>query len=573
MSIQTVRATLLAVVVCAGVLWTGAAPAMASGPAITSFTPASAPIGATVTIRGKGFTGATKVTFSHGAAAEVTVASPRRIIATVPASASRGRITVRTGGGTATSKAKFTVRPSIRLSPATGPPGSTVLVAGAGFGRHEAVDLYFDISDEALASASGTGKFSAIPVALPASALPGTHYITAVGRHSGLSAQVRVTVATDWPQYRYGNKHTALNPFENVLSSSNVGNLDLDWTFTTGNAVDSSPAVVDGTLYVGSTDGNVYALNESTGAKLWSYATGTAVYSSPAVVNGVVYVGSNNGDVYALSAATGAKLWSYDTGGYVFSSPTVASGVVYVGSGGNSVYALSAATGTKLWSYATGNAVESSPAVANNVVYVGSDDDNVYALNASTGAKLWSYATTGAAESSPTVADGVVYIGSNNGELYALNAATGAELWSYLTGGSVEPSPAVAEGVVYVGSITGTVYAVNAATGSELWSYATGSGVGYASPVVANGVVYVGSGNDDLYALDAATGARLWSYLTAGSIYYGSPAVANGVVYVGAGDDNVYAFDLPAGAAAVTRPALSRLHPDYALRPETGNGG
>ena len=58
----------------------------------------------------------------------------------------------------------------------------------------------------------------------------------------------------------------------------------------------------------------------------------TRCHSSPAVANGVVYVGSNDGNVYALNASTGAMLWSYTTGGGVYSSPAVANGVVYVGS-------------------------------------------------------------------------------------------------------------------------------------------------------------------------------------------------------------------------------------------------
>jgi hypothetical protein len=43
-------------------------------------------------------------------------------------------------------------------------------------------------------------------------------------------------------------------------------------------------------------------LNAASGAKLWSYTTGGAVVSSPAVVRGVVYVGSSDGKVYAISA-------------------------------------------------------------------------------------------------------------------------------------------------------------------------------------------------------------------------------------------------------------------------------
>jgi outer membrane protein assembly factor BamB len=62
----------------------------------------------------------------------------------------------------------------------------------------------------------------------------------------------------------------------------------------------SSPAVANGVVYVGSEDGNMYALNAATGAKEWSYTTGNSVISSPAVANGVVYVGSNDQRVYAF---------------------------------------------------------------------------------------------------------------------------------------------------------------------------------------------------------------------------------------------------------------------------------
>jgi len=140
------------------------------------------------------------------------------------------------------------------------------------------------------------------------------------------------------------------------------------------------------------------------------------VLSSPAVVNGVVYVGSNDHNVYALNASTGAKLWSFATGNIVRSSPAVANGVVYVGSGDDNVYALNATTGAKVWAFATGDAVNSSPAVANGVVYIGSDDGNLYALNASTGAKLWSIATGNPLYSPPVIVDGVVYIRGGFGE-------------------------------------------------------------------------------------------------------------------------------------------------------------
>ena len=74
-------------------------------------------------------------------------------------------------------------------------------------------------------------------------------------------------------------------------------------------------------------------MNATNGVKLWNYTTGSYVVSSPAVVNGVVYIGSDDGNVYALNATNGAKLWNYTTGiSMLYSSPAVVDGVVYIGS-------------------------------------------------------------------------------------------------------------------------------------------------------------------------------------------------------------------------------------------------
>jgi outer membrane protein assembly factor BamB len=63
----------------------------------------------------------------------------------------------------------------------------------------------------------------------------------------------------------------------------------------------------------------------------WKFKTDGMVNSSPAVADGVVYVGSGDGRLYALDARTGKEKWSFNTGGEVFSSPAVADGVVYAG--------------------------------------------------------------------------------------------------------------------------------------------------------------------------------------------------------------------------------------------------
>ena len=344
---------------------------------------------------------------------------------------------------------------------------------------------------------------------------------------------------SDWPMLHHDLQHTGTSP----STAPNTNNTL--WSYTTGNSVASSPAIVGGVVYIGSDDGSVYALNALSGVKLWSFTTGDTVHSSPSVVDGVVYVGSWDDNVYALNATNGVKLWSYTTGNAIYSSSAVINGVVYIGSYDSIVYALNATTGVKLWSYTTGGEVHSSPAVVGGVVYIGSGDGNVYALNAITGVKLWSF-TSGNYyyTSSPAVVGGVVYIGSFDGKVYALSATTGAKLWSYTTGNTVFASPAVRNGVVYIDSADGNVYALNAASGVKLWSYTTGS-TDSSSPAVVDGIVFVGSSNDKVYALNATNGVKLWSYTT-GDAVGSSPAVVDGKVYVGSNDGKLYCFGLPA---------------------------
>jgi outer membrane protein assembly factor BamB len=76
----------------------------------------------------------------------------------------------------------------------------------------------------------------------------------------------------------------------------------VDWTFNAGVAFDSSPALVDGVLYVGADNGSLYALNAMTGQMLFQTVTGGAIDSSPAMVDSIVYVGSDDGRVYAIAA-------------------------------------------------------------------------------------------------------------------------------------------------------------------------------------------------------------------------------------------------------------------------------
>ena len=320
------------------------------------------------------------------------------------------------------------------------------------------------------------------------------------------------------------------------------------WKFETGDGVRSSPAIgSDGTVYVGSADNNLYAINGKTGAELWKFETGWMVLSSPAIgSDGTVYVGSLDDNLYAINGKTGAKLWEFETGNDVSSSPAISTdGTVYIGSWDNKLYAINGKTGTKLWEFETGDDVQSSPAIGSDgTVYIGSDDKKLYAINGKTGAKLWEFETGGYVIASPAIgADGTVYVGSADKKLYALNGKTGVKLWEFEMGRGVTSSPVIgADGTVYIGSWDNRLYAINGKTGVKLWEFETGDDVRSSPAIGADGTVYVGSLDGKLYALNGKTGVKLWELKTLRTPF-SSPTIGyNGTVYVGSQDKKLYAI-------------------------------
>lgn len=362
-------------------------------------------------------------------------------------------------------------------------------------------------------------------------------------------------VKADWSMFHSNPTHDGVGTGDPLYSLTQL------WNYTTDDSVNSSPAVVDGVVYVASYDRNIYALNATTGEKIWSYDTGSPTDSSPAVVDGVVYVSGGDRNVYGLNASDGTALWSFYIGNGWGGSPTVYDGVVYVGTdddyGPEDFFALNASNGEQLWNYSTGWGGGGCPALVDGVAYFGSGDGNVYALNATTGQQIWNCTTDDVTSiCSPAVVNGVVYVPINIhhvGSCYALNATDGTKLWTYNVTGTdntISTSPAVSNGVVYICSIygmfyDGNVYALNASDGTELWNVTAGYLVS-SSPAVVDGVLYFGSHDGNVYALDATSGAILSNYTinnTPGTFVYSSPAFDNGVVYIGSGDHRVYALN------------------------------
>lgn len=341
------------------------------------------------------------------------------------------------------------------------------------------------------------------------------------------------------------------------------------WQYAVKSRIASSPAILDGLVYFAAFDGSLYAVESESGKERWKFQTGgehrfsathlhgmkpvsemmpdpwDCYLSSPAVWNGTVYFGSGDGFVYAVDASSGVLRWKFKTGDVVHASPAVADGMVFIGSWDSNFYALDAATGTEKWRFKTGEdavnhnqtGIQSSAAVADGMVYFGCRDAHLYALDEQTGAMKWSYSTKGSwILNSPAVSKGKVYFAtSDTGLLYAADAKTGAiEYAVSFHGWPVYSSPAIAGEMLYVGSTEGTVSGVHLPSGRIAWTFSTEASKQNMGAIKS----YFGPFTTDFYDDVMAAYGKL---LTLGPIL-ASPVVVENVVYVGSVDGNLYAL-------------------------------
>jgi len=319
------------------------------------------------------------------------------------------------------------------------------------------------------------------------------------------------------------------------------------WAIQAGEIQESSPVIgPDGTLYIGSLDNCVYAIDGATGAKKWTYRADQSVKSTPAVSsNGLLYFATENGTLYALDCDSGKVKWTFDAGGAIYSSPTVCQdGAVCFGTWEGMVYSVDGTSGNENWEFKADGSISADAALGSDgTLYVGTNGNSLIALNSLTGRQKWRFMASDSVESPSVSLDGIVYVGSADGVVHAVSAATGTKLWETQTGGTVIACPAIGNGgAVYVGSYDQRIYAFSQRSGERIWWVQTGAPV-FSSPAIGrDGTVYAASADGKLYALDGSSGAKRWTY-NAGNNIDTSPAIdSDGTVYCASTDGSIFAL-------------------------------
>jgi outer membrane protein assembly factor BamB len=343
--------------------------------------------------------------------------------------------------------------------------------------------------------------------------------------------------ANNWAQFRGNHSLTG------VSQSDVPANLKQLWTYEAGDAIESSAAIVGGTVFVGSHKGELVALSLDNGSVYWKFNTGNPIgESSPAYANGVVYIGDLGGWLNAINASDGRKLWAFKAGNEIKSSPVVVGDQVLIGSYDEHLYSLSTRNGSVQWKFKTNGPVHSTPGIADGMAFVAGCDEVFRAINLANGKEVFHIASGAYTGASPALRDGSAFYGTFDNEVLGVNLGTRQISWRYEHPQRKFPfysSAAVTSTRVVLGGRDKLVHGLSK-DGKEAWTFTTRARV-ESSPAIAGGRVFVGSNDGRFYVLNLASGAKVWEF-NAGAALSASPAIANGRIVIGSQDGRLYCF-------------------------------
>ena len=350
-------------------------------------------------------------------------------------------------------------------------------------------------------------------------------------------AMAQETAADNWSQFRGNQQLTG------VSQSRVPASLKQLWTYDAGDSIESSAAIVGGTVFVGSQKGELVALSLENGSVYWKFATGSPIgESSPAYSNGVVYIGDLGGWLNALNASDGKKLWAFKTNGEIKSSPVVVGDRVLIGSYDETLYCLSASNGSLLWKFKTNGPVHSTPGIWNGMAFIAGCDELFRAIRISNGKEVFNVSSGAYTGASPALRDGSAFYGTFNNEVLSVNLTEKKIAWHYEHPQRKFPfysSVAITSMRLVVGGRDKLVHGLTLA-GKMAWTFTTRARV-ESSPAIADGRVFVGSNDGRFYVLHLETGEKLWEF-EAGAPLSASPAIANGRIVIGSQDGKLFCF-------------------------------
>lgn len=340
--------------------------------------------------------------------------------------------------------------------------------------------------------------------------------------------------ATDWPLPRGDAQATG------YTATELPANLTVRWEFKADEAIEATPVVAHGKLFIGDASGQVYALNQADGKEVWRRKYETLFLAAAAVDQDLLVIGDVDGNVYALDVKSGQQRWQAKTEGEIYGSPAFHQDKVLIASQDGKLYCFAAQNGSLVWTYQTNDQVRCSPTIAGNRTFLGGCDEQLHVVDLNTGkAATEPLPLDGPTGSTPSILADQAFLPIMNGVVLAFDWKQGTELWRWQDqqrDQEYRSSAAVTKDRVVVSSEFKQIDALSAKTGKHLWRHTLRKRA-EASPVIAGQDVWIASTDGRLIRLSLEDGTERWQYEIRGA-FLAAPAIAGNELFI-ADDEGV----------------------------------
>lgn len=324
------------------------------------------------------------------------------------------------------------------------------------------------------------------------------------------------------------------------------------WTVPIGKASTTSnaylklqPVILQGIIYTADTNGQVHAVNESSGKIIWTKQLPEGILSGPSIQNGYIALCTNRSNVVLLKQSDGTQLWQTKLSSDSLSAPVIAQKNVLVKTIDGTVYALNLQTGEKIWTTSHGapNLIlkaSASPVVMDKLALIGFSDGRLSAIDIENGHTVWERGVAYANGSSdierlvdidadPIVQGNTVYLATYQGYLGALSLTDGEFIWRKPA--SIYKNMVMDNTTLYLTDSDDIVWAINKQDGSVKWKQLALKARGLTEPVLIGNQLIVGDKTGLLHSLAKQNG-ELTGRTQLGSAIHIAPSVAGNHLYV-----------------------------------------
>ncbi|MEO0258429.1 MAG: PQQ-binding-like beta-propeller repeat protein [candidate division WOR-3 bacterium] len=304
----------------------------------------------------------------------------------------------------------------------------------------------------------------------------------------------------------------------------------------------AQPAIDNATIYIGTSTGNLYALDIS-GNVIWQTQLQGAILHTPVISGNNIIVGTQDGNIYLLNKS-GQIIRNKKIEGSIVAPPVAFGEYIYIPTFQNGLIAYNVNKDQIEWKMITSGMVKNTPVIYNDRIFIADLTGKIYVIDVKNGIEIAGFKTSGPIEAYITYANGKIFYGNNAGEIGAYDINKNTMVWSFNIMEPVVGAPSIKDSFSIFASAFGKIYCQHSNSGLRLWNFDTGNMI-FSVPVIVDSFVVISTTTTtgdfgELYCLNLKDGNLVW-VLPIPRVIENAPVFWSNKIFIAGRDGTLFA--------------------------------